>query len=215
MDPMFEALDIKYLLLENYKALGLQEKHVMVLLMLDHLIKQENHLVTAELLSLKMSLPIEEIDGVMVDLLNRQWIEFITWEGKTTTSLRPLKTLLHKRFQQHLIQHTQEVNLEDQASIFQLIEKAFARTLSPLEISRIQDWLTFGYSQEMIQASLQDAIAKQKKSIRHMDKYLQKVTLKETLAQEGTTMNSQHLKDIQHTLTNLDTFSDHESKNKK
>ena len=35
MNAMFEALDLKHLLLDHYKALGFQEKHVMVILVMD------------------------------------------------------------------------------------------------------------------------------------------------------------------------------------
>lgn len=212
---MFEAIDLKYLLLEHYKALGFQEKHVMVIFMMDQLMKQENHLVTAELLSLKMAMPIEEIDSVMVHLLDRQLLEFSTVDGKTSTSLKPLKQLLYRKFQQQVLHQTQEVNVDEQSNIFQFIEKAFARTLSPLEISRIQDWLNFGYSHEMIQASLQDAISKQKKSIRHMDKYLQKQTTKENFAQEGTSVSNQPPQDIQRTIQQINQKIDDGFKGKK
>jgi DNA replication protein len=215
MDTMFEAIDLKYLLLEHYKALGFQEKHVMVIFMMDQLMKQENHLVTAELLSLKMAMPIEEIDSVMVHLLDRQLLEFSTVDGKTSTSLKPLKQLLYRKFQQQVLHQTQEVNVDEQSNIFQFIEKAFARTLSPLEISRIQDWLNFGYSHEMIQASLQDAISKQKKSIRHMDKYLQKQTTKENFAQEGTSVSNQPPQDIQRTIQQINQKIDDGFKGKK
>jgi DNA replication protein len=215
MDTMFEAIDLKYLLLEHYKTLGFQEKHVMVIFMMDQLMKQENHLVTAELLSLKMAMPIEEIDSVMVELLDRQLLEFSTVEGKTSTSLKPLKQLLYKRFQQQVLHQTQTVNVDEHASIFQSIEKAFGRTLSPLEISRIQDWLNFGYSLALIQTSLQDAITKQKKSIRHMDKYLQKQTTKENFAQEGTSPVGQQSQDVQRTIQHINQKIDDGFKGKK
>lgn len=186
MDQMFEAVDLRHLLLDHYKALGFQEKHVMVLLIMEQLIKQANHLITAELLSLKMAMPLEEIDHVLVELIERKLIEYTTVDGKTITSLMPLKQLLFKRFQQAVIRQTQEINVQDQANLFQVIERGFGRTLSPLEISRIQDWLNFGYSESMIEASLKDAIQKQKKSIRHMDKFLQKQTMKDNFAQEGS-----------------------------
>jgi DNA replication protein len=203
MDAMIEAIDLRYLLLEHYKQLGFQEKHVMVILMMDQLNKQDNRLMTAELLSLKMAMPIEDIDKVMVDLLQRQLIEFVTIDGKTQTSLKPIKQLLYKRFQQQVIHQTQEVHLNDQASLFQLIEKAFGRTLSPLEISRIQDWLNFGYTAEQIEHVLKDAVSKQKKSIRYMDKALQKEATKENFAQEGRGVFDKDHRRIQDTLADI------------
>ncbi len=54
------ALDFRYLLLENYKKLGLSENEVIVLLMSDHFLKQKNPLITADLLSLKMGIPVKD-----------------------------------------------------------------------------------------------------------------------------------------------------------
>jgi len=213
---MFEALDLKHLLLDHYKALGFQEKHVMVILVMDQLLKLDNHLITAELLSLKMTLPLEEIDATMVELLNRKFIEYVTESGKTHTTLNPLKQLLYKRFQQQVIHQTQELTVNAQANLFQRIEKEFGRTLSPLEISRIQDWLQFGYSEAIIISSLEEAITKQKKSIRFMDKYLQKQTTKENFNLEGNPSIQQNPhQDIQKTITQINENLDHGSKQKK
>jgi len=213
---MFEALDLKHLLLDHYKALGFQEKHVMVILVMDQLLKLDNHLITAELLSLKMTLPLEEIDATIVELLNRKFIEYVTVSGKTHTTLNPLKQLLYKRFQQQVIHQTQEITVNAQANLFQRIEKEFGRTLSPLEISRIQDWLQFGYSEAIIILSSEEAIAKQKKSIRFMDKYLQKQTTKENFNLEGnpSIQQSPH-QDIQKTIAQINENLDHGSKQKK
>jgi len=215
MDAIVEAVDLRYLLLEHYKQLGFQEKHVMVILMMDQLTKQDNRLVTAELLSLKMAMSLEEIDQVMVDLLQRQLIEFVTIEGKTQTSLKPVKQLLYKRFQQQVIHQTQEVNMTEQTSLFQIIEKSFARTLSPLEISRIQDWLNFGYTPEQIQSALEEAIKKQTKSIRYMDKILQKLATKENFAQEGVGLLDKDHRRIQDTLTDISKKLDDDPSRKK
>jgi DNA replication protein len=216
MNTMFEALDLKHLLLDHYKALGFQEKHVMVILVMDQLLKLDNHLITAELLSLKMTLPLEEIDATMVELLNRKFIEYVTVSGKTHTTLNPLKQLLYKRFQQQVIHQTQELTVNAQANLFQRIEKEFGRTLSPLEISRIQDWLQFGYSEAIIISSLEEAITKQKKSIRFMDKYLQKQTTKENFNLEGNPSIQQNPhQDIQKTITQINENLDHGSKQKK
>jgi DnaD/phage-associated family protein len=215
MDAMVEAVDLRYLLLEHYKQLGFQEKHVMVILMMDQLTKQDNRLVTAELLSLKMAMPLEEIDQVMVDLLQRQLIEFVTIDGKTQTSLKPVKQLLYKRFQQQVIHQTQEVNMTEQTSLFQIIEKSLARTLSPLEISRIQDWLNFGYTPEQIQSALDEAIKKQTKSIRYMDKILQKMATKENFAQEGVGLLNKDHRRIYDTLADISKKLDDDPDHKK
>jgi len=185
MNTMVEAVDIRYVLLEQYKALGFNEKQVAVVLMLDHLIKQKNQLITAEHLSLKMSLPTEEIDQILVHLLSKKLIEYRTEQGVTFTTLEPLKQLLLQNFQQQIIRQTQDIQVPDIGNIYQWIEKQFMRTLSPIEVSSIRDWLNFGYSEVMIQEAVKQAITKHQYSIRIIDKILQKQTTKTNLHQEG------------------------------
>ena len=51
-----EAIDFRFLLLENYKKLKISENQLAIILMIDHLLSQGNPFITADLLSLKMSL---------------------------------------------------------------------------------------------------------------------------------------------------------------
>ena len=51
------ALNIIYLLLDFYKTLGLKEREVMVILMINQLLTQGNDFITSDVLSLKMNLP--------------------------------------------------------------------------------------------------------------------------------------------------------------
>ncbi len=64
-----EAIDFRFLLLENYKKLKINEKEFVTLFMIDHFISLGNPFVTADLLSLKMSLDVKEIDKTLVSLL--------------------------------------------------------------------------------------------------------------------------------------------------
>ena len=93
-----EAIDFRFLLLENYRKLKLNENQVVIILMVDHLLSQGNPFITADLLSLKMSLDIKEIDKLVADLLTRGYLEYITVNGKTVTSLNPLKEKLFSEF---------------------------------------------------------------------------------------------------------------------
>jgi DNA replication protein DnaD len=197
MDPLFEAVDFRSLLLEHYKTMGFHENHVMVLLMMDQLLRQDNAFITPELLSLKMSLALKEIDVIIVQLLDKHMIEYVLENNKTITSIRPIKHLLHKQFQQHVIRQTQELNLDQGKNIFQAIETSFLRSLSPLEISRIRDWLNYGYSEAMILDVLKEAVLSHKKSIRYMDKLLQKMTIKDNIQREGTPGSTREHRPIQ------------------
>ena len=49
-----EALDFRFLLLENYKKMKISENELAVIFMIDHLTSQGNPFVTGDILSLKM-----------------------------------------------------------------------------------------------------------------------------------------------------------------
>ena len=68
-----EALDFRYLLLENYKKLKISENELATIFVIDHLIAQGNPFVTADLLSLKMSLDVKEIDKILASLLKKKF----------------------------------------------------------------------------------------------------------------------------------------------
>ena len=86
-----EAVDFRFLLLENYKKLKISENELAVIFMIDHLVTQGNPFITADLLSLKMSLDVKEIDALIADLLTRGFMEYASLNGRTVTSLSPLK----------------------------------------------------------------------------------------------------------------------------
>jgi hypothetical protein len=50
-----QAVDFRYILLDDYKKLGISEEELSVIMMVDHLLRRGNDLVTADLLSLKMN----------------------------------------------------------------------------------------------------------------------------------------------------------------
>ena len=75
-DVLKNMVDFNYLLLEKYKKLGLNESEVTTLMLINKLLSEGNDFITADLLSLKMTLSVKEIDNILVNLLNRKFIEY-------------------------------------------------------------------------------------------------------------------------------------------
>ena len=94
-----EAIDFRFLLLENYKKMKISENELAVIFMIDHLTAQGNPFVTGDILSLKMTLDHKEIDVILNGLLTRGFIEYVSQGHKTVTSLNPLKEKLFREFQ--------------------------------------------------------------------------------------------------------------------
>ena len=184
------ALDFKFLLLENYKKLKISEQELATLLMIDHLSNQGNGFITADLLSLKMSLKVKEIDNVLADLLTRGFIEFTSKRNKTYTSLEPLKNILYREFHVSLefeeIRHDEKVKGELK-NIYGQFEELLGRSLSPVEISKIREWVSNGYDDKTIIDALKETLSKGKKSLRSVDKVLLNWSARNDVEEEGRT----------------------------
>ena len=186
-----EALDFQYLLLDNYKKLKLKENEVCVLLMINHLISTNNPFVTADLLSIKMSLDIKTIDSILADLLTRGFIAYETNGKRTVTTLNPLKKILFKQFQLNSFKEEDEENNrrvnEQLPNIYAEFEANLNRSLSPIEISRIREWVELGYSDELIINALKEALSRKKKSFNEIDKILLSWASRDDIENEGHT----------------------------
>ena len=217
-----EAIDFRFLLLENYKKLKISENELAIIFMIDHLVSQGNPFVTADLLSLKMSLDIKEIDALIADLLTRGFIEYATLNGKTVTSLNPLKEKLFREFQmttsfEQAQKNSKQVN-DMLQNVFGEFEKLLSRPLTQVEFSRIREWISYGYSDELIINALKEALSKGKKSLRSVDKILLSWAEREDIENEGhTTIKDDWDKNLEETIRIaktpwLDQFDDDDKK---
>ena len=198
-----EAVDFRFLLLENYKKLKISENELAVIFMIDHLVSQGNPFITADLLSLKMSLDVKEIDTIIADLLTRGFMEYATLNGRTVTSLNPLKEKLFSNFAISVSKEAENKKAKEEmlSNIYQSFEAELGRTLQPMEISTIREWVDLGYSDEVIINALKEALAQGKKSIKSVDKVLLSWAKREELETEGkTTIKNNWNEDLEETI---------------
>ena len=188
-----EALDFRFLLLENYKKLKLNEQELATIFMIDHLIGQGNPFVTQDLLSLKMSLDVQSIDKILAALLTKGYIAYTTCDNKTITTLDPLKKILFREYNLSVAKEAKDEekkNVQEQLSnIYESFDKLLGRQLSPVEISKIREWVDYGFSDEQIINALKEALAKNKKSLRSVDKILLSWSNREDMENYGVTSN--------------------------
>lgn len=190
-----EAIDFRFLLLENYKRLNINEDELATILMIDHLIGQGNPFVTADILSLKMSMDVKKIDEVLTALLTRELIEYVTQGKRTVTTLEPLKKILFKEFQLTASREQDDKKSkkldEELTNIYGQFEKLLGRPLIQAEFSKIREWVSYGYSDEMIINALKEALNKGKRSLRSVDKILLSWANRDDLEKEGMTTKEQ------------------------
>ena len=200
-----EAIDFRFLLLENYKKLKISENQLAIIMMVDHLIEHGNPFITADLLSLKMSLDIKEIDRLLADLLTRGLMEYATVNGKTVTSLKPLNEKLYREFQISVSKENEAKNSETISNqlnnVFEQFQNELGRSLSPIEVSTIREWVSMGYTDEVIIDALKEAINQGKKSIKSVDKILLTWAKREDLEAEGkTSIDDDWTKNLEETI---------------
>lgn len=202
-----EALDFRYLLLEYYKKLNISETELAVLLMINHLRSQKNAFITPDLLSLKMNLSVEELDTLLVGFLDKKFIVYDMDANKNIKlSLKPLRKRLYEEFQVNLTRDLETLNDENKSealkNIYQVFEAELNRSLSPVELSLIGDWVDAGWSDELIICALREALAKGRKTLKSVDKILLQWQAREDIEKTGgyTAISDTWNKDIDKTI---------------
>jgi len=170
------AINFTFLLLEYYKDLNIKENELAVILMIDHLLEQDNQFINNDVLALKMNLTMPQIDLAMTSLYEKKYIEFNMIDGKASTSISPIKKLLFRKFQESLFTEEENKNrkelLDLKDEIFTMISEVFSRDLSPLELSRVEQWIDDGVSREIIVNSIKDAKKFNDLSINKIDRLI-------------------------------------------
>lgn len=171
-----KALDFEYLLLEFYKTLNIQEREVVIILMIEHLLKQGNDFITSDLLALKMKYDIKEIDASLSILFTKGYLEYKEVNNELHTSLDSLKKSLFKTFEKTIFTEEEisknEIIEEKRKIIFDAFMASFNRNLSPIEISRIDSWIEQDVDQTIILDALKDASNREKLSVMYIDRLI-------------------------------------------
>lgn len=171
-----KALDFEYLLLEFYKTLNIQEREVVIILMIEHLLKQGNDFITSDLLALKMKYDIKEIDASLSILFTKGYLEYKEVNNELHTSLDSLKKSLFKTFENTIFTEEEisknEIIEEKRKIIFDAFMTSFNRNLSPIEISRIDSWIEQDVDQTIILDALKDASNREKLSVMYIDRLI-------------------------------------------
>ena len=126
------------------------EAEVVILMLVLHLEKMGEEAINPVSLSRYMSLPLKEIDQLVMKLVNRK---ILSIEQSTLSALPLIKKLLTSQQEQSL-QVTQQ---QKQKSLVAMFEHEFGRALTPIELETIREWKQVGYSDEMIYEALKEA----------------------------------------------------------
>lgn len=202
-----KVISFRLALLDSYKKLGLNENETMVILLIDFLLSQGNSLITSDLLSLKMTLQPEEIDGILVELLNKKYLSYKTEEGKLVTSIENIRKIVYSEIKKTLTWEVKKESVQKDESLisdlYSLYEDKASQPLSPLEKDTIVSWLKNGYSEEEIKNAVLDTARFKKLTIREVERTLKAKRRAKDLSEEGVSaIKDNYDKSIAETLEN-------------
>ncbi len=196
-----KPLTVPRLLMCNYKSLGLTEQELVVVI---YLMNRENNSYNPKVLSDELKIQLVDVLNI-VSTLNEKGIISSSMETKNskkteTLSLKPLYDKLT-----FLI--VNEKDIVD-TSIFTKIEKGFARSLNTIEYELINGWKDKGYSEELIEEALKEAVYNNVSNLNYMDRILDNWNSKGIKTKEAVLKNKKQFKERKH--AKRETYDDYD-----
>lgn len=159
---------IPAILLNNYKSLGITSDELIIIMVImsygdkviydpeafANVINGDKH----EIMRTINSLFDKNILSLVVEKNNRKSYEYISLD------------LLYQKLFNILI--GEDSNEEIDNSIFSIFESELGRTISPMEIEKIKEWITSGNSNELIVCALNEAVLKGVNNLNYIDSIL-------------------------------------------
>ncbi|MDW3986673.1 DnaD domain-containing protein [Staphylococcus saprophyticus] len=165
-------------LLDHYNQLGINEAELVILIKLLHASESSNKQPSIESLQQGTTFGSREVTTIIQSLIQHDLLELKVEkdeEGKFTEymNLNQFYVKLSEIMEQVNIK-VEEENTEVEFNVlFQQIEQAFGRPLSPFEIETLNQWLDIDkHELSVIQAALDEATSQDKLSFKYIDRIL-------------------------------------------
>lgn len=156
------------LLLTNYKTLNISELNLIILI---YLLNEKDNLFNPKKISNDLKLSQQEVLMSIDELSNKDLLKL---EIKKVNNIREEYINLDNLYTKlgYLIMNEEEIKAEESNNIFDVFEREFGRTLSPIEYQIINGWLDDKLSEEIIIEALKEATYNGVSNLRYIDKIL-------------------------------------------
>lgn len=164
-----------------------------------------------------LNIPLTEIMGYISNLSDKNFIKVEV--KKNDKNIMEEVVLLDDFYSKLSLLFAEEVNNVDnsKSNIFEVIEKEFGRTLSPMEYEIIKAWLDSNITEELINEALKEATFNGVSNLRYIDKILYEWGKKGIKNKKDVEANKRHVKadkkedkDIDMDIMDWDWFDDDE-----
>ena len=166
---LLNQIQIPSKLLTSYKALGMNEQEVMVVIQLHRFFLEHNDFPTPYELSSYLTIDEKECANILRKLIQKKLLTIQQLEIENQLSeAYCLNPLWEKLF---TVEKEQEAPID--GSIFILFEQEFGRPLSPFEIETINTWLDADeIAPSLIKAGLRESVLMGKLNFKYIDRIL-------------------------------------------
>lgn len=188
-------LDWRSLLVKRYKNYGLDEKSLAVILCVAEIEKGDKCLISADELCWSMTLPKEEIDSILANLLSRRLMKITEVGGAAATSLDPLREKILRDTQNDIIIESEDASKSaartQGESIYGYFEQLLGRPLTSNEFDRVCSWFQEGATSGMVKEAVERVKTKSKRvTVAAVDKVMLTLERSKDIGEEGYTTRS-------------------------
>lgn len=144
------------LLLNYYNLIDINENELVVLLLIENMI-ENNILVTVERIKLKMSLPLHEVEKIIIKLIDKKLLVYDRYSNNNNIDN---SNVYERIFDALLKKQIEELNNNSKMTNNEIIDSfkcEFKRELTPLEYQTLKEWLD-SYSNDIIIKALKEAV---------------------------------------------------------
>lgn len=203
---------IPIFILKNYKELKLESDEFLFLMYLYN--KGNNVLFDPATYSKELNIELQNIMQYVSSLNDKNLLKVEV--SKNSKGIIEEVISLDDFYSKLINIFTDEVNTVDnsKSNIFEVIEKEFGRTLSPIEYEIIKAWLDDNLTEELITEALKEATFNGVSNLRYIDKILYEWTKKgiktkeDVLKNKQQRLNSHKEKEVDMDIMDWDWFDD-------
>lgn len=170
------VVNFSSLLLEYAYKLNLTPIESYIILLIDHLKNENIEVITDEILAERTNCTKNEINGILVNLYKKKFIDYVLTGSSVGLSIEPTEKMLYKELEKSVFSEDDlsknALEIEQKTKIYSALEDLFQRSLTNAETARVDDWLENTDDISIILNSIKDAKAKHLISIYAIDKII-------------------------------------------
>lgn len=168
-----KTIDFTQVLIQNYKAIGLNETSAMVVAKLYYLAEENDNFLELEKLAKEVTINMEQLGDLIIDLVNKGYLELtLDNNGKETFSvdgtIEKIAVILDKGSNDELLSARQE----KLSLVVTYVETTFSKTCSASDLIIINAWLDSNYEYDDIKNAVFKAFQLGKYNLKYVDAIL-------------------------------------------